>query len=324
MRVLWIHNFDVEKNPNAGVFMFSAYHDLTKRYPNYKLDLCYLGNLRNPFNILKAIFKIRSISEDYDIVHSQFGSMCAFICVFARSIRVLTIRGSDWYAKTEGSMLSRLHSLVQVALTRYSLNRFQKILVVSKRLKHEVVHYLASSITEVHVFPSPIDTEFFRPLSKPNARKQLGMSQDITYFLFPVVNRNNPVKRAWLVDEVSGKLPSHKVVLTACGIAHEDMCTLYNAVDAVLLPSIYEGWPNVIKEALSCNVPFIATDVSDLKEIAAKYPGCKIVEPNVDSLYEAIMSFQSYDINYREAVEWMRSDLLNDRLVKEIYSESIE
>jgi glycosyltransferase involved in cell wall biosynthesis len=40
-----------------------------------------------------------------------------------------------------------------------------------------------------------------------------------------------------------------------------------SAADVLLLPSLAEGSPNVVKEALSCNLPVVATDVGDVAEV---------------------------------------------------------
>ena len=62
------------------------------------------------------------------------------------------------------------------------------------------------------------------------------------------------------------------------------MPSVVSECDLILITSVYEGWPNCIKEALACNVPFIATDVSDLSEIAKRHSNCRIAEPNPESI----------------------------------------
>ena len=44
-----------------------------------------------------------------------------------------------------------------------------------------------------------------------------------------------------------------------------------------------------MKEALACNVPFVATDVSDLRKIAQKDPTCQVVDDSADDLARALV-----------------------------------
>lgn len=60
--------------------------------------------------------------------------------------------------------------------------------------------------------------------------------------------------------------------------AHEELPDWYRASDVVALPSFSEGVPNVLREALACGRPFVATRVGGIPEIA--HPSyCRLVEP---------------------------------------------
>lgn len=48
---------------------------------------------------------------------------------------------------------------------------------------------------------------------------------------------------------------------------HSEIPGLMGSVDIFCLPSIREGWPNVLMEALACGVPVVATEVGGVPEI---------------------------------------------------------
>ena len=49
-----------------------------------------------------------------------------------------------------------------------------------------------------------------------------------------------------------------------------------NASDAMVLTSASEGSPNVVKEALACNLPVIAVAVGDVPQLLANIDGCRV------------------------------------------------
>jgi glycosyltransferase involved in cell wall biosynthesis len=59
--------------------------------------------------------------------------------------------------------------------------------------------------------------------------------------------------------------------------------------DLLLLTSTHEGFPNVVKEALASNTPFVATDVSDLKEIAKHTETCYVAKSNAECIASCIV-----------------------------------
>ena len=48
------------------------------------------------------------------------------------------------------------------------------------------------------------------------------------------------------------------------GVAYADVPTWINASDVLLLTSLLEGSPTIVKEALACNVPIVSTPAGDV------------------------------------------------------------
>ena len=61
-------------------------------------------------------------------------------------------------------------------------------------------------------------------------------------------------------------------------VPHDDVPIWLNASHAVVLTSVREGSPNVVKEALACNVPVVSVDVGDVRERVAGIEGCFVAD----------------------------------------------
>lgn len=62
----------------------------------------------------------------------------------------------------------------------------------------------------------------------------------------------------------------------------------YNASDVLLFTSHREGSLNVIKEAMSCNLPIVSTNVGDVEWILGSTEGCYIFSFEVSDVVEKI------------------------------------
>jgi teichuronic acid biosynthesis glycosyltransferase TuaC len=68
------------------------------------------------------------------------------------------------------------------------------------------------------------------------------------------------------------------------GVPHSEVAVWLNACNVILLTSLHEGSPNVIKEALACNVPIVSVDVGDVRERIDGIQGCYIALPEPSDL----------------------------------------
>ena len=54
---------------------------------------------------------------------------------------------------------------------------------------------------------------------------------------------------------------------------HDEVIKELLITDVLLLTSIYEGSPNLVKEAMACNCPIVSTDVGDIRWLFGNEPG---------------------------------------------------
>jgi glycosyltransferase involved in cell wall biosynthesis len=77
--------------------------------------------------------------------------------------------------------------------------------------------------------------------------------------------------RGWMVEEIDALISSLDLGATVHRpgfVSDEDLAWWYNAAEAFVYPSVFEGWGMPITEAMACGTPVIVSDVSSLPEAA--------------------------------------------------------
>ena len=81
-----------------------------------------------------------------------------------------------------------------------------------------------------------------------------------------------------------------------------DMPAFYQSIDAFLMTSITEGFPNVLVEAMASGLPCISTDVGDAKYIVQDL-GSIVPPRNAQALAEAIMAYSQKSPAEKQALK---------------------
>lgn len=324
MRVLWTHNFPPDVT-NAGTFMNISAAGI--RDLGIHIDFLYLGNLGTLGAITQARREVRDRSNSYDLVHAQYGSACAYATSAARAPKVLSLRGSDWHRYRGLHFREWSHGLLAHFLTRQSLNCFNQIIVMSRRMEREVKEHVPS--VPVSVVADPIRLDIFKPMDRIASRLKLfDYSGTEPWVLFTTLSRTNPIKRAELAFEAvkcASRSISGLQLKVASGLQHTDMPAFIATCNVALCTSTHEGWPNSIKEALACGLPFVSTDVSDLAEVAKRHSACQVCESSIESLANGLVhALQSpSDLALREELRWMDPEYSARRIVS-IYQHTVD
>jgi glycosyltransferase involved in cell wall biosynthesis len=179
-------------------------------------------------------------------------------------------------------------------LMKLIYNRSSKIVAASQGIKEDLIHTYQLDQSKISVIYNPVDLLYIREMSAAPLEKDYEyifnhpvvitsgkmMKQKGQWHLiraFSMVKRNLPdVKLVILGD---GFLRSHLVSLIQSlglkddikllGFQENPFKFVYRA-SIFVLPSLYEGFPNVLLEAMACGVPVIASDCrSGPREILA-------------------------------------------------------
>lgn len=277
IRVVWVHNYE-PSDQNSGNFMKLAL--LAFRAHRRYVVSDFFFDKKNIYKApLKTIVEVRAVCKNADIIHIQYGSLLSFvvsICTLGLTAKkIITLRGSDINRLPMRLNKESFHSQLAFIFTRLSLLGCKSIITVSNALKYRVKHHAVS------VIPSPIDPIFFdqpQDPEKKNPRK----------VLFSALEMSSVNKRLSLAESTiemyNDKSDVPLELVTATNIRPTEMVSVIDSCSLILLTSINEGWPNIIKEGLARGVPFISTDVSDLKDLSVVYDGfCAVCdsEPEV-------------------------------------------
>lgn len=198
-----------------------------------------------------------------DFVHAHYGTMTAFLTVFSTTLPVIiTFRGGDLNRyKSRFTLRQRAgHVLSQLAALRAA-----QIICVSNQLKGR----LWWRRDRVSVIPTGVDTKIFFPRPRSEARRELGWQPDEPVVLFNA--GVDPVSKR--LDLALSSMKAAKVIygdirlfILDGDVPPELIPVIMNAADCLLLTSDWEGSPNVVKEAIACNLPVVTVDVGDVRE----------------------------------------------------------
>lgn len=289
MRVLWVHNFRSQRL-NADAWMHALAAAMGRA--GVEVDLHATGSLRGLGRLLAARRRITELSAAYDVAHAQFGSACGVVTAQSRCPRVLSLRGTEMLGSDAGSWRLRMHGRASRWMTRAAIGHYERVIVMSQRMREELATFHRRD-QGVEVLPSGIDLARFHPIDRREARRRLGFAHDARpWVLFASLRAENPVKRPKLARAAFDHAQLRRtdlVLKTLHGVPHEQVPLWINAANVLLVTSTREGWPNVVKEALACNVPFVSTDVSDLARIAAVEPSCIVAPAEPDALADGLL-----------------------------------
>ena len=237
--------------------------------------------------LIRAAAGFRSLIRDLrpDVVHAHYGSATGLFCALLSPVPVVvTFRGTDLNPSSE---FSGVRALVSRWMSQATALFAREIICVSSELRQR----LWWRRRRVELICSGVSLQEFHPTNRDEARAQLGwLSADrIVLFSYGVWYRPN--KRRELVEEAcrlaNARIPLRLVVLE--DVLAADVPRYINAADVVVMASEFEGSPNIVKEALACNVPVCSVAVGDVPEMLADVDASLIVEPTPSAIADGLV-----------------------------------
>ncbi len=219
---------------------------------------------------------------------------------------VLSARGSDALVLPESRT-------VRSALPR-ALDAAARLVAVSAELEEKLVE-LGADRSKIRVVPNGVDRSEFSPGDRASARSGLGLAEDGP--LLVSVGRlhrqkgHDRVLRAlallrgahpqlrWTVIGEGDERSALQALAREEGVAdmvefvgnrpHDTLCDWYRAADLHLLPSRWEGHPNVLCEAIACGLPSVAAPAGAVPETLDERTGIVLEDTSPGPLSQAIL-----------------------------------
>ena len=235
---------------------------------------------------LKNVPRLRRQLKDnhYQVVHAHY-SFCGFAASLAGADNsVVSLMGSDIKS-----------NVIFQFFTRFFAKFFWKATIVkSNRMKNDV------HIKNAFVVPNGVNLNQFKEINQAEAQEILKWDRSKIHLLF-AANPNRKEKNFELFDNAIKQIDGHEIIVHSLQeVPFGEMNRLYNASDGVLLSSLWEGSPNVIKEAMACNKPVVCTNVGDVEENFGDVPGFYISDFSVENYAEKIQLLLQFIKNKKE------------------------
>lgn len=252
----------------------------------------------------------RQISTgNYALVHAHY-SYSAFSATLASNIPIIvSLMGSDLKSNK-----------VFLKIINFFGNRFwSRTIIKSDVMKQDL------TIKKIDILPNGVDFDRFSPMDKLSSLKSLNWDDSKKHVLF-AANPKADVKNFNLAEQAIAELQNEHLELHFLQfVPNWEMPKYFNASDVVLLTSKREGSPNVIKEAMACNIPIVSTNVGDVRNVIGKTEGCYVTSFDPKDVADKIREALDFGrrTSGREAIKHLDSRIVAKKLI-DLYEQVLE
>jgi glycosyltransferase involved in cell wall biosynthesis len=220
---------------------------------------------------VKSIFELfRFIkNKQIDIVHVHYGlwGMLAVLTkyIFFNKCKILiTYHGSDLFHKH--------HRQLSLLASKFASHN---ILVSNKML-----HYFKRDYS---VIPCGIDTGIELKYRKEYRAWSGWLENDFVILFSSNFKRKvkDPDFAFKIIETFRNETTKNVKFIELAGFSREQLTHVMQAADAIIMCSVSEGSPQVIKEAILNTLPVISNDVGEVKSICSGIDNCFIIDKKI-------------------------------------------
>ncbi len=262
MRVLLVHS----GNAVAGLSnTYTFVHEQGEALRARGIEIDYYAVVgKGVYGYLRNIRPLRKKIRDFqpNIVHAHYG-LSGFLSVLSTRLPVVITCHNGETHTMRGNIFSSI-ALKMAAHTIYVAQHIRDMLYLHPR--------------NYTILPCGIDLENLAIVPKAQAQQEMDLPKDKINILFggAFINerKNAPLAQAAIqLIENSEERRDNKTkrkeinLIEMRGYNRHQVAMLLCGCDMLLLPSKNEGSPQVVKEAMACNCPVVATDVADIAHL---------------------------------------------------------
>lgn len=223
--------------------------------------------------------------KKYDIIHAHFSYSGFTAALAGAKPLVVSLMGSD------------VNSNYLQKFLIYPFHKFfwNKTIVKSEKM------YEKLGFKQVKIIPNGIDTEKFNPHPKHLSLQKLKWNDSHIHILFAANPQRHEKNFALAKESISRFENKYDVKVNIHllnGIPHDLVPYYMSACNVILLTSKWEGSPNVIKEAMSCNRPIVSTNVGDVEWLLNGVYGSYIADHDAEDISDKINLAYQYSLSH--------------------------
>ncbi len=278
---LWPHPAD----PSYGSFVQDQMESLRPLGVEY--DVVFINGRESRWNYLRALGQVRwqLRAKRYDLIHAHFG-LAGWVARCQKRVPVaVSFHGDDVLGKFDRDGRITLYGRL-LRLSSFVLSRLVSANIVQSA---EMQSRLGSD--RAIVIPCGVDLALFQPFDRDEARRRLGLDLKRKLVLFAY----NPAETRKRYDLLKAAVSRAREIVPELDILHvsgqpHNIMPLYmSAADMLVLPSMIEGSPVAVKEAMATNLPVITVNVGDAADLIGPTEGCYLVPRDVEAIAAKIL-----------------------------------
>jgi teichuronic acid biosynthesis glycosyltransferase TuaC len=283
-----------------------------------------VGLVTSRTNLFKIRENIRQLKEEVahfnpDVIHSHYGSMVGFVASKVAADKhplVVSFCGDDLLGTPNKGAIWAIRESLAKTLSRNVAIKANRIIVKSDNLKNALPKACKSKSI---VTPNGVDELFFKPAeNKDKLRLELGWNTDeFIVFFNASVGSNRTVKNPDLAYATVEELNSMGVkarIEEVNKLSPIEFQKRMSASDCLLVTSLHEGSPNIVKEAMACNIPIVSVACGDVNVRLENVNIGGVYSYDKQELAEAIKKVSTFNKLYNGRSEFMKQGLGEQRI----------